>query len=102
MSKIVKKMCPVTGLDEVTVTYFDPEELVVTQRKKDGKYERVLKPRKQVANALTPTISCPQMKHPSIADLPKQLTDQLLNETKVWCSRIKKPCPSDQIIQDCF
>lgn len=82
MSKTVKKICPVTGLDEITVTYFDPEELVMTQRKKDGKYKRVLKPRKQVANALTPAFTCPQLKHPIMANLPKPLADQLFNEEK--------------------
>ena len=97
MSRIVKKMCPVTGVDEITVTHFDPEELVTTQRKIDGKYKRVLKPRKQVANALKPAFSCLQMKHPELANLPKSLADQLLNEEKVWCNRIKKPCPTDQI-----
>ena len=102
MSKTVKKICPVTGLDEITVTYPDPEELVMTQRKIDGKYKRVLKPRKQVANALKPTFSCPQLEYPFMADLPKSLADQMENEERVWCNRIKKPCPTDQVFEASF
>jgi len=101
ISKIVKKICPVTGSDEITVTYFDPEESVMSQRKsKDGKYERVLKPRKQVANGLKPRFSCPQLKHPLMVNLPKPLADQLYKEEKGWCSKLRKTCPTDQIIQD--
>jgi len=103
MSKIVKKICPVTGSDEITVTYPDPEELVISQRKtKEGKYERVLKPRKQVANGLKPTFSCPQLKHPLMANLPKTLAEQLFKEKRSWCKKIEKTCPTDQIIQDLF
>ena len=101
MRKTLKMICPVTGTDEITVTYFDPEEKVVSQRKlKDGKYERVLKPRKQVQNGLKPEFSCLQLKHPLIANLPESLADQLYKEEKGWCNKIKKPCPSDQIIHD--
>jgi hypothetical protein len=101
MSKIVKKYCPVTGSDEITVTYPNPEEMVVPRRKtKEGKYERVLKPRKQVANGLKPTFSCPQLKHPLMADLPRSFAEQLVKEKRSWCVKIEKTCPTDQIIQD--
>ena len=102
MSKIVKKLCPVTGSDEITVTYCDPEERITSKKFKNGKYERVLKPRKQVATGLKPEFSCPQLKHPLLANLPKPLADQLFEEEKTWCSKIKKPCPSEQIFQDLF
>jgi len=101
MSKTVKKICPVTGSDEITVTHFDPEELVMSQRKRKGdKYERVLKPKKQVTNGLKPTFSCPHLKHPLMANLPKPLVDQIWKEEKGWCDKIQKVCPTDQIIQD--
>jgi len=101
MSKTLKMICPVTGTDEITVTYFDPEERIISKKKtKDGKYKQILKPRKQVTNGLTPEFSCPQLKHPLLADLPKHLANQLHEEEKGWCNKIKKSCPSDQIIQN--
>jgi hypothetical protein len=101
VSKLVKKICPVTGSDEIIVMYFDPEELVTSQRKlNDGKYELILKPRKQVINRLKPTFSCAQLEHPLMANLPKPLADQLYKEEKGWCNKIKKTCPTGQIIQD--
>lgn len=100
MSKTIKKICPVTGLDEITIEYPNPDELVITQRKQpDGKYERTLKPRKEVRNALLPKVACLNFRHPALADLPESLKDQLWKEGKVWCMKIRKSCPLDQIIQ---
>ena len=98
MSKTVKKICPVTGSDEITIEFPDPNELVITQRKRpNGKYRRVLKPRKEVKNALVPIISCPNMEVPLSADIPQALMDSLMDEGKVWCKKIRKVCPTEEI-----
>jgi len=101
MGKTTKKICPVTGSDEITITYHDPDELVITQRKQpDGKYERTSKPRKEVRNALLPEVACPNLKHPALANLPESLQSQLWKEGKAWCMKIGKACPMDQITYD--
>ena len=70
MSRTVKKICPITRSDEITITYPDPNELVMTQRKdSNGSYKRVLRPRKEVEKATWPRFSCPSLKHPLIANL---------------------------------
>ncbi len=57
MSRIAKKICPVTMSDEIIVIHPDPEELVVTQRKTvEGKFERVLRPRKEVKHDYCPRL----------------------------------------------
>ena len=94
MNRTVKKICPVTGSDEITVTFPNPEELVMTQRKQpDGKYKRVLRPRKEVKNASLPEVACPNFD-------PKSLYSQLHKEGKVRCIKMGNVCPIDQIIQD--
>jgi len=99
MSRITK-ICPVTVSDEIIVTHPDPEELVITQRKTtEGKYERVLKPRKEVKGGLLPEVSCPSLGIP-ILDAPSPLGTQLWKEGKAWCAKRKKVCPMEQIIQD--
>jgi hypothetical protein len=96
MSKTVKKICPVTKMDEITIVYPDVEELVITQRKdSEGNYKRVLRPRKEVKNATLPMFSCPSLRHPLIANLPKSISKQLFEDEKSWCARIEKPCPMD-------
>ena len=98
MSKVIRN-CPVTGSDEIIITYLDPEELFTTQRKTmEGRYARVLKPRKEVKNALLPMVRCPNFKHPMIANLPESLKAQLWKEEKVWCLKINKTCPLEQLI----
>lgn len=100
MNRVIKKICPITGSDEITVIYLDPEELVTTQRKTiEGKYERVLKPRKEVEGGLSPEVDCPSQGH-SALDLTSPLGTQLWKEGKAWCRKAKKVCPIDQIIQD--
>ena len=97
MSKTVKKICPITNLDEITIVYPDVEELVMTQRKdSNGNYKRVLRPRKEMKNATLPMFSCPSLKHPLIANLPESIAHQLFKDEKSWCSRIKKPCLMDE------
>jgi len=97
MSKMVKKICPITMLDEITITYPDAKELVITQRKgSNGSYNRVLRPRKEVKNATLPRFSCPSLKHPLSANLPESLKNQLLKNEKSWCSKIGKPCVMDK------
>lgn len=100
MSKVIKKICPVTMSDEIIVTHPDPEELVITQRKTiEGKYERVLKPRKEVKNGLLPDVNCPSLGHPAL-DMPTSLGTRLWKEGKAWCRKTEKVCPMEQIIQD--
>lgn len=79
-----KKICPITGSDEIIIHFIEPEVLVLTQRKnKDGKYEKVMKPRKEVKNALLPRVSCASQGH-TLVDVPEPLRTQLWNERKVW------------------
>lgn len=97
MSKMVKKICPITRLDKITITYPDAKELVMTQRKgSNGSYKRVLRPRKEVKNATLPRFSCPSLKHPLVANLSESLRNQLLRDEKSWCARIGKPCVMDE------
>jgi len=100
MSRTAKKICPITKSDEIIVTYLNPEELVTTQRKTiEGKYERVLKPRKEVK---TPSIevNCPSQGHPALDVSPSSLGLQLWKGGKAWCRKTQKVCPMEQIIQD--
>jgi len=100
MSKIVRRICPITGSDEIVVTYLDPEELVMTQRKiVEGKYERVLKPRREVKGGLLPEVACPSQGHPAL-DVPSPLGMRLWKEGKAWCMKTKKVCPMEQMVQD--
>ena len=100
MSRITKKICPVTVSDEIIITHPNPEELVITQRKTiEGKYERVLRPRKEAKGGLLPTVNCPSLGHPAL-DAPSPLGTQLWKEGKAWCRKTKKMCPMEQIIQD--
>ncbi len=76
MSKTVKIKCPITGADEITLKFPDPNEFVITQRKgADGKYRQVSKARKEVKNALKPLVSCASLEIPAFptADLPPAL-----------------------------
>lgn len=99
MSKIKRKTCPITGSDEIVITYLDPEELVTTQRKTaDGRYERILKPRKEVKNGLSPEVKCPSQGHPTL-DVASSLGIQLMKEGKAWCRKTKQVCPMEQITQ---
>ena len=99
MNIVKRKTCPVTCSDEIVVTFLDPEELVTTQRKMpNGKYERVLKPRKEVKGGLSPEIACPSQGHPAI-DTVSPLGIKLWKEGKAWCRKIKKECPMEQIIK---
>ena len=100
MSKVIRKFCPITGSDEIVVTYLNPEELVTTLRKtEEEKYERVLKPRKEVKDGLSPEVACPSQGHPAL-DVPSPLGLQLLKEGKVWCRKTRKECPMEKILQD--
>jgi len=42
--KIIRAKCPM-ALEEITLTFSDPNELVMTQRKINGRYQKVLRPR---------------------------------------------------------
>lgn len=99
MSKFVSKICPITGSDEITVKYPDPNELVITRRKGlDGKYERVLRSRKEVRGGLIPEVTCPSLEIPKLAKVPSSLERQLMKERKAWCKKRKMVCPIEQII----
>ena len=99
MRKTVKKNCPITGSDEITIKFFDPNELVITQRKgSDGKYRRVEKPRKEVRGALRPEVSCPSLGIPPLAEAPA-LTRRLIKEGKAWCKKRRNICPIDEILE---
>lgn len=101
MSRTAKKICPITKSDEIVVTYLDPEELVTTQRKTiEGKYERVLRPRKEVRGGLSPNVACPSQGHPALDISPSSLGIQLWKGGKAWCRKTQKVCPMEQIIQD--
>ncbi len=99
LSKVIKKACPVTK-SNIIITYPDPEELVLTQRKSsEGVYEKVLRPRKEVKGGLSPTVECLNMGHPAI-DIASPLGIELWKEGKVWCRKIKKECPTERIPQE--
>jgi len=96
MSEMVKKICAITSSDEITITYPDPKELVMTQRKdSNGSYKRVLRSRKEVKKAILPRFSCPSLKHPLVANLLESLRNLLLRDDKSWCAKIGKPCVMD-------
>jgi hypothetical protein len=100
MSVIKKKTCPITCSDEIVVTFPNPNELVSTQRKtSDGKYERVLKPRKEVKKALLPDVRCPSLGHP-VLHAPRPLGKQLWKKGISWCKKTRKECPIEQVTQD--
>jgi hypothetical protein len=100
VNRVVKKICPITKLDEITVTYLDPEELVTTQRKTiEGKYERVSRPRKEVRGGLSPEVDCPSQGHPAL-DLPTSLGTELMKAKKAWCRKTQQVCAMEQILQD--
>jgi hypothetical protein len=100
MNRVVKKICPVTKSDEITITYLNPEELVTTQRKTiEGKYERVSRPRKEVKGGLSPEVNCPSQGHPAL-DLPTSLGTELMKAKKAWCRKTQQVCPMEQILQD--
>ena len=94
MSEVVRKICPITKSDVIIITYPNPEELVVTQRKAtEGKYEKVMKARKEFE------VACPSQGHPAI-DIPSSIGIKLMKEGKAWCRKTKNVCPMEQIIQD--
>jgi len=100
LSKTVKKKCPITGLDEIVVTYPNPNELVATLRKtEEGKYIQILKPRKEVKGGLSLEVSCPSQGHPAL-DVSSPLGLQLWKEEKAWCRKTRKVCPIEKILQD--
>lgn len=100
MSRTVKKTCPITRSDEITITYPDPNELVRTQRKdSNGSYKRVLRPRKEVKGGLSPEVACPSQGHPAL-DVSSPLGLQLWKEGKAWCRKTRKVCPMDKILQE--
>ena len=83
MDKTLKKVCPVTGTDEISITFTDSKE-------------------RDASKDTTPEYSCSQMRHPLMANLPTALADQLHKKRKMWCLKIKKPCPSEQIYEALF
>jgi len=100
LDRAIKKTCPVTKSDIIIITYPDPEELVLTQRKSsEGRYAKVLSPRKEVKDGLLPTVDCLNQGHPAI-DITSPLGIKLWKEGKAWCRKIKKECPIEQILQD--
>ncbi len=97
-AKIIRKICPITGVDEITTKFFDPDELVITQRKgSDGKYRRVEKPRKEVRGSLIPEVSCPSLEIPVLAGLSFEVQKKLAEEGKAWCKKRQNICPIEEI-----
>jgi hypothetical protein len=100
MSKIIKRICPLTGSDEITIKFFDPDELVTTQRKgSDGKYGRVEKPRKEVRGGLRPEVSCPSLDLPVLAGFSLEEQNRLAEEGKSWCKKRQEICPTGEITE---
>ena len=56
--KIIRDKCPM-AFEEITFTFPDPDELVWTQRKIDGLYQKVLRPRRKVKGAMVIELHCP-------------------------------------------
>jgi hypothetical protein len=97
MSKIVKKICPITGSDEITIKLLDPNELVITQRKgSDGKYRRTEKPRKEVRTPLI-ELSCTSLDIPVFAGFTWEEQRRLSEEGKTWCKKRRDICPIEEI-----
>jgi hypothetical protein len=97
VSKTVKKNCPITGSDEITIKFLDPDELVQTQRKdSDGKYRQVLKPRKEIKTPLT-EISCTSLEMPVLAGFTWEEQRKLTEEGKTWCKKRREICSIKQI-----
>lgn len=100
MSKTVKKICPITGSDEITIRFFDPDELVMTQRKgPDGKYRRVDKPRNEVRGRLRPEVSCQSLGLPVLAGFSLEEQNRLAEEGKSWCKKRQEICPTEEILE---
>lgn len=98
MNRVEHKICPLTCSDEITIKYPDPNELVLTQRKtSEGKYEKVMRPRREVKNGLLPQISCPSLGHP-LLDAPKPLSTQLHEDRQGFCRKTVNVCPIDKIL----
>jgi hypothetical protein len=98
LNKVVRKTCPITKSDVIVITYPDPEELVLSLRKTtEGKYEKVMKPQKEVKGGLLPRVDCPSQGHSAI-DMTSDEGIQLMKEGKAWCRKTKKICPIEQII----
>lgn len=99
-AKIIRKICPITESYEITIKFFDPNELVVTQRKgSDGKYRQVEKPRKEVRGALRPEVSCPSLEIPVLAGLSFEVQKKLAEEGKAWCKKRRNICSIEQILE---
>lgn len=58
MKKVIRDQC-LMALEEVTFTFDDPDEQVWTIRKIDGRYQRVLRPRREVRGSMNIEIYCP-------------------------------------------
>jgi hypothetical protein len=84
MKKTIKDQCPM-ALEEITFIFDDPEEPVLTQRKVDGVYRKVLKPRKEVKGSMNIEIHCPAV------DPTKPMTG--LNPPNPWCAKRNDVCP---------
>ena len=99
MSKTLRKTCPITMSDKITVKFFDPNELVMTQRRGlDGKYRRVEKPRKEVRGALIPEVSCPSLGVPPLDEAPSFLK-KMIEKGKAWCTKRHNICPINEILE---
>lgn len=93
--------CPVTSSDEVVITYLDPDELVMTQHKtSDGKFEKVMKPRRDVKKGLLPNAKCSNFKHPLCTNLPEPTKMQMQKEGKIWCVKIGERCPLEDFTHE--
>lgn len=87
--------CPV-GLEEITITFLDPDERILTRRRvPDGRY--VLAPRRETGYPKI-LVSCPSLRTPHLADLPTALKESMIKKGKWWCEKMRVVCPDEQII----
>jgi len=73
------------AFEEITLTFSDPDELVLTQRKIDGVYQKMLKPRQEVKGAMEIRIDCPAV------DKTRPMTS--LTPPNPWCKKRMDTCP---------
>ena len=86
--KTFRTKCTLTTA-EVTFALSDPNELVLTQRKIDGRYQKVLKPRKEVKGSLNIRIDCREI------DRSKPTTSY--DPPNPWCKKRNNACPIYEI-----
>jgi hypothetical protein len=86
--EIIRGKCPM-AFEEVIFNFSNSDELVLTQRKIDGTYQKVLKPRKEVKGAMEIRIDC------RAVDRTRSMTS--LTPPNPWCKKRRDICPIYEI-----